>query len=119
LLWDKADVGSDVNNDAIVVGSSNVLVQNSFAHNADDGFQIKSWQGNPVTSVVFRNNIIWSTVGGGFVIPCVRFSLCRETDLTDSLGRKRFPTFQALLGKTASFCTRLIQTQASSSLQSV
>ena len=45
------------------------MVENSFAHTGDDAFEIKSWDGYPVSNVTFQNNVCWATVGGAFMVP--------------------------------------------------
>lgn len=62
-------VGHYVGNDGIVIGgSSDVLVENSFCHNADDSFEIKVWM--PQRNVEFRNCTAWNDVGCAFGLCC-------------------------------------------------
>ena len=50
------------NSDGILAsGSSDVTVQNSFVHNADDGLEIKAWK--PVKNIRFENCQVWSDSG--------------------------------------------------------
>ncbi len=61
-------IGSFVNSDGLVIGgSSQVLVEDCFCHNADDAFQIKAWL--PQREVIFRNCVAWSDVAMCFGIP--------------------------------------------------
>lgn len=55
-------IGHFVNSDGFVVGGvSNATVRNSFCHNADDAFEIKSWIS--MQNVIFDNCVSWSDVG--------------------------------------------------------
>jgi hypothetical protein len=65
-------LGHYANNDGICIGgSSAVIVEDSFCHNADDSFEIKAWV--PMQDVTFRRCVVWNDVGGAL-------GLCCETD---------------------------------------
>jgi len=87
-------LGHYENNDGIVVASSDTIVRNCMIHNADDALQVKSWEGNPVSNVLFENCVIWSDVGGSLGVPAE----CRA-DIT---------------GLTIRHCTVLHSTQSDS-----
>jgi hypothetical protein len=59
-------IGHFGNTDAIVFnGTHNGIVQDSFAHNADNGMQVKSFA-RSTHNIEFRNNVIWSDAVGSF-----------------------------------------------------
>lgn len=60
-------IGHFGNSDAIVfAGTFNGLVENSFAHNGDNGMQVKSFWGHETRNIEFRNNVVWSDAVGSF-----------------------------------------------------
>ena len=62
-------VGFYANNDGIdFCDSINGVVENCYAHNADDSFLIKSWA--EVYNVHFRNCVVWNTVSTAFGAVC-------------------------------------------------
>ena len=62
-------LGHFCNNDGVdICDSSNVLVENSFAHNADDSFLVKAFK--PVKDVTFRNCAAWNDVSTSFGAVC-------------------------------------------------
>lgn len=82
-------LGHFCNNDGVdVCDSSDVLVENSFAHNADDSFLVKAFK--PVKDVTFRNCVAWNDVSTSFGAVCeiaataenVTFSDCVVTHST-------------------------------------
>ena len=70
VLIDNVKVlGHFANNDGIdVCDSHDVLVRNSFAHNADDSFLVKAFK--PVSNVVFENCVAWNDVSTSFGAVC-------------------------------------------------
>ncbi len=53
------------NSDGIVIaGTSDVVVENSFIQNSDDGFEVKATK--PMSNVIFNKNIAWTSVGCSF-----------------------------------------------------
>lgn len=62
-------LGHFCNNDGIdICDSSDVLVENSFAHNADDSFLVKAFE--PLKNVVFKNCTAWNDVSTSFGAVC-------------------------------------------------
>ena len=62
-------VGHYANNDGIdACDSVNLYIQNSFAHNADDSFLVKSWY--PVDNVTFKNCVVWNDVSTSLGAVC-------------------------------------------------
>lgn len=62
-------LGHFCNNDGIdICDSADVLVENSFAHNADDSFLVKGFE--PVKNVVFSNCTAWNDVSTSFGAVC-------------------------------------------------
>ncbi len=51
---------------AVVGCSSDVVFRNCYSHNADDGYQIKSWGDHPTDQVTFDHCSIWTQVGISF-----------------------------------------------------
>jgi hypothetical protein len=65
-------VGHYVNNDGIAIGgTSDAVVEDCFAHNADDTMEVKACL--PQRNVLFRNCVVWNDVGGSL-------GLMHETD---------------------------------------
>lgn len=62
-------LGHFCNNDGVdICDSSDVLVENSFAHNADDSFLVKAFQ--PLKNVTFQNCVAWNDVSTSFGAVC-------------------------------------------------
>lgn len=62
-------LGHFCNNDGVdICDSSDVLVENSYAHNADDSFLVKAFR--PVRNVDFRNCVAWNDVSTSFGAVC-------------------------------------------------
>ena len=71
-------VGFFANNDGIdFCDSSNGMITNCFAHNADDSFILKSW--GPVDNVTFRNCVAWNDVSSSLGGICELYQ-----DVTDA-----------------------------------
>ena len=75
-------VGYYANNDGIdFCDSINGIVENSFSHNADDSFLIKSWAA--VDNVHFRNCAVWNTVSTSFGAVCEVIQPITNVSYTD------------------------------------
>ena len=58
-------LGYWISNDGFAIdGSGDVLVENSFCHNADDSFEVKVHGAS--RNVTFRNCVTWNNLGGSF-----------------------------------------------------
>ena len=84
-------LGHFCNNDGVdICDSDGVLVENSFAHNADDSFLVKAF--SPVKNVIFRNCTAWNDVSTSFGAVCEIATLAENITFQDcTVTHSTFP----------------------------